>query len=58
MPRRGLSTSCSPKPILVEWKVVNPSDQENIDKLMESLNSLIGLDRVKKDIVPNVIEKQ
>ena len=39
-----------PKPLLVERKVVDPSDQENVDKLMESLNSLIGLDRVKKDI--------
>ena len=38
------------KPLLVERKVVDPSDQENVDKLMESLNSLIGLDRVKKDI--------
>ena len=38
------------KPMLVERKVVDPSDQENVDKLMESLNSLIGLDRVKKDI--------
>jgi ATPases of the AAA+ class len=38
------------KPLLVERKVVDPSDQENVDKLMESLNSLIGLERVKKDI--------
>ena len=38
------------KPLLVERKVVDPGDQENVDKLMESLNSLVGLDRVKKDI--------
>ena len=38
------------KPLLVEKKVVDPSDQANVDKLMESLNSLVGLDRVKKDI--------
>ena len=36
------------KPLLVERKVVDPGDQENVDKLMESLNSLVGLDRVKK----------
>jgi AAA+ superfamily predicted ATPase len=39
-----------PKPILVEKKVVDPSNQENVDKLMEDLNALIGLERVKKDI--------
>ena len=39
-----------PKPLLVERKVVDPSDQANVDKLMEDLNTLIGLDRGKKDI--------
>ncbi len=40
-----------PKPMMApKAPAVDPGDQANVDKLMEDLNSLIGLDRVKKDI--------